>query len=167
MNGSPYLHDIETSGMHELTEFQCSAKEDAAPGWITKPALNAAVYSPKAPAPEFADYKPSSRLEHAGHFHNRSLAISNEAKRGHRKDKVKFCILEWQPFRPSFDKMQLSALNFGPLSRSSDHSRICIEPNHDRTTPGKFRCKRCIAAADVEQSLAGNRTGQFEEELPL
>ena len=95
------------------------------------------------------------------------FGISNEAKRGHRKDKVKFCILERQSFRLSFDKMQLSALDFGPLSRSRDHRRVCIEPRYDRTTPGKFRRKRCIAAADVQHSLAGNRTSKFEEELLL
>ena len=71
MNGSPCLHDIEASGIHEPTEFQCGAKEDYAPGWIAKPAANAAVHSPKTPPPEFADYEPSSRPEHAGHFHHR------------------------------------------------------------------------------------------------
>jgi hypothetical protein len=70
MNGSPCLHDVKVSGIHELTEFQCGAKQGYVPGWITKPAANAAVYSPKAPAPEFTNYEPSSRLEHAGHFYN-------------------------------------------------------------------------------------------------
>ena len=86
------------------------------------------------------------------------FGISNEAKRGHRKDKVKCCIVEWQSFRLSLNKMQLSALDFGALSRSGDHRRVCIEPCYDCTTPSKFRCKRAIAAADIQQSLIGNRT---------
>jgi hypothetical protein len=107
------------------------------------------VCCPKAPAPEFADDKPSSGLQNAGHFHNHSFGISNETKRGHRKDEVECCLLEWQSLRKSLNKMQLSGLNFGPLSRSGDHPRVCIEPRYDRTTSGKFRCKRRIAAADI------------------
>jgi hypothetical protein len=106
-------------------------------------------------------------LQHAGHFHNCSVGISNEAKGGHRKDEIKCCIAERQALCQSLDRMQLCALDFAPLSRGGDHCRICIECRYKRTKPGKFRCKRGIAAADVQEPLAGNWTSKFGEELLL
>ncbi len=167
MNSSPCLHDLKASGIHEPTEFRCGAKEDYAPGWITKPAANAAGSSPKTPAPEFADYEPPSRPERAGHFHHRLLRVSNEAKRGHRDDNVKCCIVEGQSFRFSLDKMQPSSLDFAPGSGSSEHDGICIDCRYACTTPSKFRCNRRIAATDVQEPLTGNWADQLEEELPL
>jgi len=138
MHGPTCLDHVEPSRIRETAKVLGCAEHRRFPSRITKPTANTAVRGPQAPSSEFADDKPPSGLQNAGHFHNRSFGISNEAKRGHRKDKVKFCIFEWQSFRLSFDKMELSALDFGPLLRSGDHRRVCIEPRYDSTTPGKF-----------------------------
>jgi hypothetical protein len=94
MGGSACLDYVKLGGTRKLAKFQCRAKHGHAPGWITT-AANTAVCCPKAPAPEFADDKPTSGLQNAGHFPNHSLGIWNEAKGGHRQDKIKCCLFKW------------------------------------------------------------------------
>ena len=152
----------------EPAKFLCRAKHGHSPGRITKPAANTAVCCPKAPAPEFADDKPSAGLEHAGHFGNRSFGISNEAKHGHRKDKVEsrvferqcFClplnetVAEWPRFRSAVARQRSSqGLHRAPLRlRHVEQVPMQALPSPQPTSSSRF---------------AGNRTSKFEEELLL
>ena len=167
MCGSAYLDHIKPGGTYKPPKFHRRAKHGRAPSRMTEPATNAAVHGPPAPPSEFADDEPSSGPQHAGHFRDRLLHISNEAKHGHRKDEVKSRIVEWQPFGLSLNEIQLSTLDFGPPSRDGDHLWGSIDPCCYCTAPRKCRCQRSIAAANVQQPLAGNRTKKFEEESPL
>jgi hypothetical protein len=114
------------------------------------------VRGPTAPPSEFADDKPPARLKYTGHFGNRSFDIANEAKHSHRNDTVKSRVMERQSFCLPLNEPYLSALDFGALSRGGDHHRVCIKPRYNCSTPSKFRCKRAVAATDIQQCLVGN-----------
>jgi hypothetical protein len=131
---------------------------------MTEPATNATAHGPQTPPPQFTDDKPSSGPQHARHFHNRSLGISNEAKYGHRKDKVESCVIERQPFCLPLNEPYLSGLAFGTPLRRGDHCWICVESRYDCSTAGEFRCKRTVAAADIQQYLVGDRAEKLEEQ---
>jgi len=93
------LDHIKSGGACEPAKFHRRTEPGRAPIRITKPATNATVHGPQTPPPELADDEPSSGPQHAGHFCDRSLAISNEAKHGHRKDTVESRVIERQSFR--------------------------------------------------------------------
>ncbi len=167
MRGPTYLDSAEPGSLREIAKFVSCPKHRGTPSCITKPTANTAVRGPQAPVPEFANHKTPAGPQHAGHFRDRSLGVVNEAKHGHRNDTVESRAIEWQFFGSPLNELHWSGLDLDSPLRGGDHFRVCIEPRYDCTTPDKLQCKRSIAAADVQQSPAGNRTNNFEEELPL
>lgn len=148
--------DFETGCGDQIVKFRGRAKFCPTPGGITKPAANASVCGPKAPAAEFANDQRSSRLEHSGHFLNRPFRIPDKAERGHGAHKVKRRIVERQILRPSDDQAQLQAVVLGPPFGSRNHRRICVKAGHQAATTSDVEGKDSVATAHVEQCLAGH-----------
>src|SRR3974390_3029412 len=98
MRGPAHLDHIKTGGASKPAKFHRRAERGHAPSRVTEPPTNATAHGPHAPPSQFADDKPSSRPQHAGHFHNGSLSIPNKAKHGHSEDIVESRVAERQSF---------------------------------------------------------------------
>ena len=84
-----------------------------------------------------------------GHFRDRPLRISNEAKYGYRNHTVKTRIFERQQFRLPRNEPYLCGFGLVTLLRSGNHLGVCVEPRNCMTTSSEFHCKGPVTAADV------------------
>jgi len=155
----------QTCRAGKVAKVRLAAELDVSPGPMTEPAANAPLRCPQAPAMQVPDKKTSTRPQHASHFADDLLAIPNEAKHGYRNDIIEGRIVKGQGFCLPLDEPQANAGAVGAPARGGDHDGIHIESRYDRSPPCKLQSERPVAAADIQQSLAGHRAETFEEKL--
>ena len=165
MHGTAQLDRSQTCRAGKMAKIRLAAELDVSPSPMTEPAANAPLRCPQAPAMQFPDKKTSPRPQHASHFADGLLAIPNEAKHGYRNDIIEGRIVIGQGFCLPLDEPQANAGDVGAPARGGDHHGIRIDSRYDRPPPRKLQGERSVAAADIQQCLAGHRTETFEEKL--
>lgn len=131
---------------------------------MAKCAADASIEGPEAPATEIANNNPSSPFQRASHFGDRSFGVANKAQHGHGDDEVERFVVEREALRPSLNEAERRALVFEAPPRGGDHRRVRVKPGYDCAMPGELRCKRPVAAADIEQCQASNRAEKFKKQ---
>lgn len=167
MHNSSRLDHFQPRSIQEITNLACSVETRGAPSRMAKCASDASIEDPEAPATELANNNPSSPLQHASHFGDHSLVVTNETQDSHGHDEVERFVVERQALRPSLHEAERRALVFEASPRGGDHRGVCIKPGYDCATPCELRCERSVAAADIEQRQASNGAEKFKKQLLL